>query len=836
MGTVYLADDLKLRRRVALKFISERYANDDEMRARFIYEAQTAAALNHPSIVPIHEVSEHQGRPFFAMEYVEGNSLKSLIASNEFSWEQIVDIATQICEGLEVAHSRGVIHGDIKPANILLDANNRVRLVDFGLATTVAADQMIPSESTLGTIAYASPEQLQGEALSPASDLFSLGAVLYQMITGELPFKERYEAAMTHAVINVTPPLLSSVRHNVPPLLEKIVTRLMEKRPANRYQSVAEAQADIADFSSEVNRQDEHARTGTARVKRFRFAVPLVLAVAALILGLNWLAAYLGDVRAARRAIAILPFENLGLPEDEYFSDGMTDAITMHLARFGDLSVISRSSSMQYKRTTKSLRDIGEDLGADYLLTGTIQWDKAGEADRIRISTSLVRAEDGNYLWADTYDTLLEQVFPLQSEIARRVTRALKVAVSDVGEGSLAAIPTSNLEAYDLYLRGNEYFNRGWDLDNVLFAIELYEQAITLDTEFAAAHAMLSRGHSKMYTEHYDLSAQRLHAGRAAAQSALDLSPDLPEAHLGLGYCHYAALAYDSALSEFAIVQDLEPNNRDLYSAIADVQRRRGQFGPALINSLRALELDPRSYRRGFEVGLTYGLMYDYDQAREYLRRTILLAPDWPLPYLFRAWIPILENGDVEEAHSLLEAAAGRVDLSTSKYYWWLLRVLEANPADALVKARPGSDPAGYCLHRTDIYRLMGNHDLEYEYADSARSLLESQQERQRGQPLFHGQLGLAYAGLRQREEALANARLAVELLPRTREAWDAQFLVVNLAKVLMIFGEYEAAIEQVDLLLSIPGLITIPYLKLDPIWAPLREYPRFQELLQTES
>lgn len=837
MGTVYLAEDEQLKRPVALKFMSSRYADDLEMRSRFIREAQAAAALNHPNIVPIHEVSEHDGRPFIAMEYVDGPSLKSLATAGDLSWEQILDITSQICEGLQAAHDAGIIHRDIKPGNILLGTNNRIRLVDFGLAMKTGADQPPPDNSTLGTIAYASPEQLQDDELTPASDLFSLGVVLYQLITGELPFTGKYEAAVMHAVTNLDPVLPSTIRHDIPEQLERIVVRLLQKKSADRYQSATEVLADLD--SCKAQAAPDTVRSGRQRrgKRRFLSVAILLLAVVTLVtLTQKQIRRIIFGKTSVRPTVAVLPLENLGLPEDEYFSDGMTDAITMHLARFGDLSVISRSSSMQYKRATKGLAAVGQELGADYLLTGTVQWDRSGEADRIRISTSLVRAEDGTYLWANTYDTLFEEVFPLQSEIARRVTRALKVAVSDVGEGALAAVPTRDFEAYDFYLRGNEYFNRSWNRGDVLIAIELYEQAIALDTQFAAAFAMLSRAHAKMYSENYDLSAQRLVAARTAAQAALRLDPYLPEAHLARGYCYYGALAYDSALAEFAIVEDMEPNNRYLYSAIADVQRRRGDFEEALAYSLRALELDPRSYRRGFEVGLTYGLMYDWDRAAEYLQRTILLAPDWPLPYLFRAWIPVLERGDTAEARVRLDAAARRVDLSSSKYYWWLTRVLESDPAIALAKARPGSDSAGYYLHCSEMYRLVGDQEREYLYADSARVILERQQTDLEGQPIFHGQLGMAYAGLRRPDEALAHARLAVELLPRTREAWDAQFLVTNLAKILIIFEEQEAAIDQLELLLKIPGLITVAYLRIDPVWVPLQGYPRFQQLVRART
>jgi serine/threonine protein kinase/tetratricopeptide (TPR) repeat protein len=832
MGEVYLASDTKLNRNVALKFLAESLQDDTAMRARFICEAQAAAALNHPNIVPIYEVAEYEGRPFFAMEYVSGDQLQSLIAGDRLPWDRIRNIATQICEGLRAAHAGGIIHGDIKPSNVLIDQTGRVRLVDFGLARTMTEGGASEQEVALGTIAYASPEQLQGGRLSPASDLFSLGIILYQMITGQQPFTGRYEAAVIHTVVNVVPPPVSSARPDVPAALEMIATRLLQKKPADRYQNAADVLIDLQGTDAGTAKPDEG--TGGRRVtRRYAAFAVLLVSVAVLAYTLGWFSTGGIPESNIHRTLAVLPFENLGPPDDEYFADGMTDAITMHLLRLGDISVISRSSSMQYKRSEKSIREIGTELGADCLLMGAVQKLAAGETDRVRISARLVRVDDGAALWAKTYEPPLQEVFNLQTDIGERVTRALRITVGDEGTAAVQSEPTENLEAYDLYLRGNEYYDRDWDRETIQIAIDFYQRAIALDSGFAAAFAMLARGHASMYSENYDRSEVRLAAAAQAAQRALALEPNSPEAHLAMGYYYYASLAYADALAEFAIVKTMQPNNRHVYNAIAAAQRRQGNLADAVTNFIRAQELDPRSHLRAFDVALTYGMMRNYAKAEVYLERAILLAPDLPLPYAFQAWLAILNDGDIDRAKSILDRAYGRVALSTSKYYWWLARIVEPDLENAIRKARPGTDTIGYYLHCAQINRLLGRHDVEREYGDSALGLLESRAADLEGQAWYHSQLSLAYTALRQKEQAEANGMRAVELLPTSQELFDALFLVASLAEVRMVFNEYDLAIDRLEELLHLPGFVSVPYLRVDPLWIPLHDHPRFQQLLR---
>ncbi len=828
MGDVYAAEDLGLKRRVALKFLPAAMTADPETRQQFISEAQAAAVLNHPNIITVYEVNEHQGRPFFAMEHVDGVTLDKYIHDTDMSLPQIIDVTVQICRGLKEAHKLGIIHRDIKPANIIIDNSGRAKILDFGLAVTHRGREI--SGLTSGTMAYMSPEQIQSGNITAASDLFSLGVMLYEMIAGKKPFAGEYEASLAYAIVNDQPQPLNELKPDLPDQIIDVVNRLLEKNPDNRFRDAC----DVVDALQMQCSPEENFRLGKfGRRSRRTFIISVVglIVVAAIIFGVM---SKFWKPTPAQKILAVLPFENLGEKGDEYFADGMTDAVTMHLAKFSELGVISRTSSMQYKNTDKNIKQIGFELGAQYIMTGTIQWDKSRNPNQVKISASLVRTSDDTYLWTESYERVIDKVFTLQSEIAENATRALNIAVSKSERQMMQREPTQNLAAYDYYLRGNEYFNRSWEKEDIEIAIGLYRRAIELDPEFASAYAMLSRAHGSMYSEFYDRSELRRTEARNDAVRALAIDSDLVEGHLAMGYCHYCEMNYPEALKEFAIVQKLQPNNRYLYNAIGAVQRRQGNLKESVENFSRALELDPLSYLRAFDVALTYGLMRQYGKAEEYLDRTILLAPDWPLPYVYRAWIYILRDGDVKEAREILSSAAGYVNFSTSKYYWWLERIVDDDYAEVIRATAPGTDTAAYYIHCAQMYRLMNQADREYAYSDSARIMLERRLSAGQEEARYHSYLGLAYAGMRQKEPAIFHGRKAVELLPTSRDAFDAIFLMVDLAEIMVIFGEYDEAVSQLENLLSIPGFISVSYLKLDPLWKPLRDNPRFQQLLQS--
>jgi len=835
MGEVYAADDVSLKRKVALKIVLPDIASDALLRRRFEREADSLASINHPNVETIHEIGIHQDRPYFTAEYIEGQSLRERIDEGPLSVDAIIDLATQICSGLTAIHETGLIHRDIKPSNILIDTAGRVRIVDFGIAHAPGDPDSTDLSATIGTIGYMSPEQIRGESLSPASDLFSLGVVLYEAASGKRPFAGEYEASIQYAIVHEDAEPIVSHRNDLPDWLASLISTLLDKRPARRYES-ADAVCDILTAHgggaaeqpppAESERDERRSRSWTVPVMLLAIVMISVLAVIFLPRGAD---------KTSSTSLAVLPFRNLGSPEDEYFADGMTDAVITRLAGLKSLRVISRQSSMQYKDSDLGFRAIADELGVGYILTGTIYWDKSVEPDEIRINAQLVRSEDESYVWGEEYSRIRRKVISLQSDIAEQVTAVLKIALSEADRMSILAVPTASLEAYDYFLRGNHYFNRSWNRSDIHNATEMFQRAAEADTGFALAYAMLSRGHESMFWEYYDRSEDRCRLARRAANRALALQPNLTEGHLARGYIFYhCGQDYENALEEFRAALTGNPNHADLYSAIAAVQRRQGKLDEAVDDFTTAFSLDPRSHLKAFDVALTYGLTRRFDEADRYLDKALTLAPDWPLPYIYTAWTHIFRAGDTAAANDALTRAAGRADITTSQYYWWISRIVQPDYEGALNSSRPGSDTAGHLLHQARLYRLMSRNEDEYRCADSARYILETRLTERPDDPRFHSQLGLAYAGLRRRADAIEHGQKALELLPASRDAFDPLFFMVNLAEILVIFEENDAAIDQLERLMSIPGFISGPYLRVDPLWIPLRSHPRFQKLLES--
>jgi serine/threonine-protein kinase len=545
-----------------------------------------------------------------------------------------------------------------------------------------------------------------------------------------------------------------------------------------------------------------------------------------------------------------LPFQNISATEEnEPFTNGIHDDILTHLFKIGDLKVISRASVMEYKEATKNIRQIAEELGVVTVLEGGVQ--RAGTS--VRINVQLIDARTDEHIWAEIYDRNLtiENVFSIQSDIAERVAAALKAELSPGEEARIQAQPTDNLEAYDYYARGDGHYNRGYSEDNLRIAAEMYERAVELDPYFALAYARLSRTYSALYFFHSGFSEGHRAAAKAAADQALRLAPDLAEAHLALGYFHYwgsyntASLDYERALEEFAIARELQPNNSALIQAVAAVQRRQGRWQEALASFKEALALDPRSPITTAEVGLTHGLLRDYAEAEPYFERTIALAPGWAMPYVWKAVLQLSRNGQIDSARRTTRRSTGKVPLgellsnfSDAFYSRALFRALHEEYRDVLRElslSAFGADTTAYYLTKADFFAIEGEPRLERAYYDSARAVLESRVRKWPDASGAHSNLGLAYAGLGRKQEAIREGELGVRLLPLSRDAFYGSDPVTDLARIYVMVGEYDAAIDELELLLGIPGYLSGPWLTIDSAWAPLRDHPRFQRLLENE-
>jgi len=826
MGEVYQVEDPELQRTVAIKLLPPA-SRTHETRAQFQNEARAAAALSHPNLVTVYDFGEYQGRPFFAMEYVDGESLRERLARGPLAIDDAVDITLQICRGLEAVHRAAMTHRDLKPSNVMIDRAGRVRILDFGLAT-VKKEQAAPDDPRSGTLSYMSPEQLSEAEVTPRSDLWSLGVVLYEMLTGRRPFEGDYEASLVYSIVNDAPKSLCALRPEIPEEVQNVVNRLLEKDPSARYQQADKVMADLGE-----KRPRESDGAPATRPRRRQIIGVAILAL--LVIVTIWLTPWNNRdaERVSRQTLAVLPMSNLGAPDDQYFADGVMDAITTDLARLGGIAVISRASVIEYRDSRKGVRQIGSELGCQLLVTGTVYWDKNVSPNRVRVHASLIDAPSDTHLWADSYEGVLSDIFDLQSRIARDVATELQLVLHEGQQQVPTERPTSNLEAYDFYLRGNEYFNRSWDEPDIEIAANMYERAVALDPEFAVAWAMLSRAHASMYWEYYDHSDQRKELARQAAERALALSPELPEGHLALGYYYYHCEGeYARALEAFQLALTRCPNNAELYNAIAAVQRRIGPMEQAAVNFMHAAELDPRSHLKLFDIGLTFSLMRRYEQADVYLDKVIALAPDWPLVHVYKAWIEIFRDGNVARAREILAEGAKHADMARSQYYWWLERVVEPDYDATLRSMKIGSDTAMYYLHRAQLNRLLGRYEIEKQYADSARVIVEEKVKRYPDNARFHSYLGRAYAGLRMKEPAFAHGQRAMELLPTSRDAFDALFIALDMIEICVVFEEYDRAIDLLQFLLSIPGFVSPSYLKLEPVWKPLHSHPRWPELV----
>src|SRR2546430_274695 len=509
--------------------------------------------------------------------------------------------------------------------------------------------------------------------------------------------------------------------------------------------------------------------------RRTRLAVYAGLAVLGLaaVSGVAFLARGHGDAGShQRKLLLVLPFQNLGRPDDDYFADGMTEEITARLGGVQDLAVIARTTAGQYKNTAKTIRQIGQELGVEYVLEGTVRWERSpAGSSRVRVSPQLIRVSDATHLWAHVYDEVLAGVFEVQSGIAQQVITALDVALVEPERQALVAKPTNNVAAYDAYLRGNEYYSRGYEEKGFRIAVEMYQEAVRLDPGFAQAYAQLSIVHSALFWFYFDRTDGRVAQAASAAAKALQLRPDLPEGHLAMGYYHYwGHLDYDRALQEFAMVQARQPNNSDVLSAMAFVQRRQGKWAEALANLRKAIELDPRSQTLAFEAGLTCHLTRRYPEAERYLDRAIELAPEWSEPYSDRARLYLSWEGNTEKAERSLLPSLGKTDrlalagrtqrlgeffVPRDETYQAALRGLSLSSA--------GSDTAGYFLFKAEFYRQSHQPQFERAYSDSARVVLEAAVKQRPEDAGFHGALGLAYAGLDRKGDAIREARRSVE-------------------------------------------------------------------------
>ncbi len=860
MGVVYLARDTKLKRHVAIKSLPPGILADPVTQSRFRREAEVLASLNHPNIAVIYDIIEDGSQvAYLILEYVPGESLAARIAKGSLRLQEALAIGLQIAEAVSVAHEKNVIHRDLKPGNIKITPDGRVKVLDFGLAKAIerkdVGDQTTATHPgrLMGTPAYMSPEQIRGRSVNHRTDIWAFGCILYEMLTGQRPF-EGETVSDTIARTLEREPDLEFLPEHIPQNIVELIRRCLAKDPDKRLQNISDALSQI--------RQAQHLIASGSSVRpkyqiavKARFLRPVIMAASVLlIVTFAVIVRPLWQGKSAsvtqEKYLVVLPFDNLGPPEDDTFVAGMTGAITARLAGVQGLAVISRNSAIQYTSTDRNIQEIGKQLDVDYVLEGTVQREFPKDpTSRLRIIPALVRVSDDKLMWAETYDSNMTEVFRIQSDLAERVARSLDIAVLSPERQALISHPTKNLEAYDYYLRGNTYMERGCGQEeNARFALQMFQKAVELDPQFALAYAMLTEVHLAMFFYRHDRSEARLASAKQAVDAAVSLAPDLPEVHKALGiYYYWGLLDYDRALQECALALKSRPNESILFVFVGAVQRRRGKWDEALVNFEKAAKLDPRSSLSAQCLADTSAILRDYPQANRHFERAISLSPDLTLFYARHIKMLLSWKGNTKAAREVLNKAREHVDIYKDDlltYNAILLDIFDGEYAAArkLLAGFPAEvlETQLFFVPKTLLYAqisdLEGDQSSAHEFYDTARLFLEAEIQKDPNDAFRHSALGIAYAGLGKKSEAIREGQLAVELLPVAKEAWVGLWRLEDLARIYVMVGEYDLATEQIEYLLSIPGEISIPLLQLDPFWNPLRNHPRFQKLIESNN
>ena len=848
-GIVYKAEDTKLKRTVALKFLSKFFSEDEESKRRFISEAQKASSLDHPNIYTIHEIGQtDEENLFISMTYYEGENLRDRIKSKEIKKEEAAEIAIQICEGLNKAHQNNIVHRDIKPANIFLTKDGIVKILDFGLAKEKGQCHLTKEGTTLGTVAYMSPEQARGEDVDQRTDIWSLGIVIYEMLTGKPPFDADYDQATIYSILN-TKPELNKLPKEFVPILKKALAK-----PVNeRYQNIEELLADLNLLRKGF--PVKHDFSIPFLLKSFK----VKLAAAAIIIILLAVISFLFIKRPVvehstieqKKIVVVLPFENLGSPDDKYFAEGIAQEITSKLASIREINVISSKSAKRFFDLKMSTMEISSELGANYILEGTVAWAKTnGKKSTVKIIPELIRVSDNTIVWSDSYDKVLDDIFTVQDEIAQNVSEKIDGTLIPA-KSSKAESPTGNMGAYTYYLKGLDYENR-WYVFKEDFEkrISLFKKAVKLDPKFAQAYAHLSIAESGMYGLYFERKKEMAAEALKSAMKALQLNPNIADVHFALAY-YYSRCEqdYNKALKEYSEVLRIKPNDADAYSGSASIYRAKGNFQLAIQNFKKASSLDPLSIMTLFDLGETYRIIRDYKNADKYYKHAVRLKPDLPFTKAQLALNYIDWKGDTKTAEEVIKNSRSvdedyyNYDYSVSVY----IDVLKRDYDGAIRKLMPlnrdtADELMGYTLKKLELgllYRFKNEPGLSRAYFDSTRIQIEKMYRENPLEKRLHSTLGIVYAGLGNRDKALAECKRSIEMHPVTKDGIQgSEFLASSgsqwdLAQAYILLGDYDKALNQIDFLLSIPGEFSINKLKLDPLYDPLRNLPGYKKIIE---
>lgn len=671
MGVVYEAVDTNLDRTVALKFLPLEATRDPEAKARFIHEAKAASSLDHPNVCTVHEIGEaDDGRMFLVMACYQGETLKERIARGPLPLDEAMSITRQVAEGLAVAHDKGIVHRDIKPANIFITDSGLVKILDFGVAKLSGQTQLTRAGTTLGTANYMSPEQARGDATDRRSDLWCLGVVLYEMVSGTVPFRGDYPHAVIYGILNEEPKPVTGLRTGVPLELERVVGKCLAKDAGQRYHHADDLLADLRRMGASSAHLPSAAasrrRPGRARMTD----VYVVVTVALFVVTAIFVVAHFHSAASinTRKSIAVLPFRNIvAQPGYEWFGDGMTEAIIGHLAKIDDLKVTSSTSVQQFKDSHQDIKEIAAELGVATVLEGTVQ--QAG--GRIHLVVKLIDARSDEHIWVEEYDREMVDVFALQADVALKIVVQLRLALSSEVEARIEAKPTADLEAYKLLMKGRMLWDQGTNADR-LAAIEIYKQVVTLDPQFADAHAVLASAYEWIPVYGYQAPALSHAKAREHAQMALAIDQGNAVANRVLAQLT-ATDQWDLARSNQLFVRAIElcPGGATLHLNYAWNLMQMGRFDEAVAQFKRGLELSPLNVGNHQNEGELLYYARRYEESIAASRRAIAMNPNYPQSHMFLG-LACHELGWDDEARAAIEKELVLSDGSKPEVENWI--------------------------------------------------------------------------------------------------------------------------------------------------------------------
>jgi TolB-like protein/Tfp pilus assembly protein PilF len=861
-GVVYRAHQKSLNRTVALKVIGLGPWTTEAHLKRFRREAEAAAHLEHPCIVPIYEVSERDAQCYFSMKFVEGGQLDEVVRREPMAIRRAVELIAKVARTVQYAHEHGILHRDIKPGNILLDHNGEPHLTDFGLARLVEAESTITGTlEVLGTPSYMPPEQAVGNnaQLTSATDVYGLGAVLYQLLTGQPPFAGGTTYETVKLLLETEPRQPRLLNPKIDRDLSAICLKCLEKDPKRRYSSALALAEDLEHWLKHepIRAKPSGVFTHGSKWVRRNTAIAAVIALSlALAAAVGWNIWKRELFRAApEKSIAVLPFQNLSPdPDNAYFADGIQEEILTRLGSIADLKVISHTSTQPYQSKPRNLSQIAKQLGVANILEGSVQ--KA--ADQVRVSVQLINAETESRLWAETFDLKVIDIFEVESEIAKRIAESLEAKLTGREKQALAVKPTNNPEAYDAYLRGLSFEGRSsagysYSANLSVKAAGFYEHAVQVDPNFAIAWAWLSRVNAHLYMAGFgpEGASARADAAKRALDNAQKLAPNSPETLLAVGdYQHRVLGDHRAAKTTFDRLGKMSPSNSGVFEALGRVALYEAHWDESVAYFEQAFNLDPRNLALLKKLAQTYAELRKFPAALELYDRVLGITPNDPDMMTLKAAIYQAQGNLQEAARFLPEIILSPVKIRQLR--------LERNYGEAILIQRiflsqsglKQYEIAGTQLRLAWIQRLAGDtagakataeqarntfHELCGDQTNSFRALAP------RAQADLAANLAEAYALIGEKDLAIKTAERAIMLSPSAKDPEFGPAFEENLAFIQTIFGENSRAISALAQLLRTPyfsseygpGPITPAFLRLDPLWDPLRGDPAFQKLCE---